>query len=290
MRQYTAQDAEAFTTAEEQLSKNGLDKWTQEGMQRNAELIDQFFQANPTLPVTLQNIYRAVETRKTEFVWLSQAQADWYQAAQQNRELANQLAAYLDTHGGKPGQLVNDGDQLFENLVALFNEIHSRHEQATSQTISAAQNRIENHRSMAHANGRGKQLRRVPIPRRTEPISPAAKAYEGVTSRNWLGEGMVKNSDGSYRSKTPQEQARDREAAEAAKSQAQTQAATLSASDQQWRSMAQEARNYGTHSDQAQIREVYAQQVASGASWREVYDRVNEVRSAIKRRREMLPA
>src|SRR5258708_39994285 len=94
-RNYTAQEAEQFTKADEQLRKNGLDSWTAEGTQANADLIDQFFQANPTVPVTVANIYKAVEQRKSEFVWLSAAAAEWYQTAQQNPYLANQLAAYL---------------------------------------------------------------------------------------------------------------------------------------------------------------------------------------------------
>src|SRR5712691_6123045 len=98
-RNYTAQEAEQFTKADEQLRKNGLDSWTTEGTQTNADLIDQFFQANPTVPVTVTNIYRAVEERKSEFVWLSSAAAEWYQTAQNNSELANQLAAHLAGKG-----------------------------------------------------------------------------------------------------------------------------------------------------------------------------------------------
>ncbi len=278
MRQYTAQDAEAFTKAEEQLSKNGLDKWTQEGTQRNADLIDQFFKANLTLPVTLQNIYRAVEERKSEFAWLSQAQVKWYETAQHNPELGNQLAAHLATQGSRPGQLVSDGDSLFENLTLLFTEINSRRESASPQAIANAENRI--------ANRPQKQLIRISQPRRTEPVSRAAKEDDS-TSANWLGSDLVKNADGSFRSKTPAEQRADREAAENAK---QTQTATaLSESDQQWRSMALDACNYGTHSQQAQIRQVF-DQYKDTTSWREVYDRVNQTRNTLKRQREQMPA
>lgn len=169
-RQYTQADAKLFDEAEKRLAANRLDV-KGPGATRNLDLIDEFFQKNRNVPVTLQNIYRAVEERKSEFVWLSPAEAEWYQTAQQNLELANQLAAHLATHG-QVGRLVNDGDQLFENLTLLFKEIHSRRESVSSQTIAAAEDRI------AHRPGR--QLHRVPQPRRTEPISPAAKSDDGT--------------------------------------------------------------------------------------------------------------
>ena len=164
-RQYTAADAKQFDEAEKQLAANRL-AVKGPGATHNLDLIDEFFQTNRAVPVTLQNIYKAVEQRKNEFIWLSPAEAEWYRTALQNLELANQLAAYLSTQG-QVGRLVNDGDQLFENLTLLFKEIHSRRESVSSQTIAAAEDRI------AHRPER--QLHRVPQPRRTEPQSAAAK-------------------------------------------------------------------------------------------------------------------
>ena len=271
MRQYTAQDADAFTKAEEQLSKNGLDKWTQEGMQRNADLIDQFFQANPTLPVTLQNIYRAVETRKSEFAWLSQAQINWYETAQNTPELANQLASFLA--GQK--RLVSNGDQLFENLVLLFNEIN-----AHPQPIAHAEDRI--------AHRPGKKLHYVQAPRKE--MGTITEAARNDDHSPFLGSDLVKNADGSYRTKSPAEQRRDMEAAENLKSQAQT-TTSLSASDQQWNSMALDALNDGrNHAERDQLKRVYDQRVGVGASPREIYEAVNQTRNALKRQREQMPA
>src|SRR5258708_29846215 len=86
-RQYTETDLEQFQEAEKALN---IDAWTASSS-HNANLIDAFFQAHKELPVTVQNIYRAVEERKNEFVWLSQAEADYRKAAQLNLDLPNEL-------------------------------------------------------------------------------------------------------------------------------------------------------------------------------------------------------
>jgi hypothetical protein len=255
-RQYTDADAKQFDEAEKQLAANRLDV-RGPGATRNVDLIDDFFQKNRGIPVTVQNIYKAVEQRKNEFVWLSPAEAEWYQTSQQNQELANQLAGHLATQG-QIGRLVNDGDQLFENLTLLFKEIHSRRESASPYTIAGAEDRI------AHRSGR--QLHRVPKPRRTEPVSRAAKADDGSP---FLGE-LVRLADGTFRSKTPAEQRRDMEAAERAKSQAQTP--HLDASEQAWKSMADGLLRDGTHSQQARVRAVYDQELFRGSGWRQIYE------------------
>ena len=256
-RQYTLEDAKQFDEAEKQLAANRLDV-KGPGATRNQDLIDEFFQTNRGIPVTVQNIYKAVEQRKNEFGWLSAAEAEWYQTAQQNLELANQLAAHLATQGHRPGQLVNDGEPLFENLLLLFKEIHSRRESVSSQTIAAAEDRI------LHRPGR--QLHRVPQPRRTEPVSAAAKADDGAP---FLGRDLVKHADGSYRSKTPAEQRRDMEAAERAKS---VEAPILDASEQAWKNMADNLLRDGTHSQQARIRAVYDRELYQGSGFRKIYE------------------
>lgn len=253
-REYTAHDGEQFTRAEEQLSKKGLDKWTQAGIQNNADLLDEYFQINPTVPVTVANIFKCVAAREQDFRWLSQAQADWYQTAQKNLELANQLAAFLATQG-RPGQLANEGDLLFENLLLLFNEIN-----AHPQPIAYAEDRL------AHRPGR--QLHRVPQPRRTEPVSFAAKAdSEYERGRLFSGHDLVKLADGSFRSKTAAEQRMDQEASERTKSQLQTPA--LDTSEQAWKNMADELLRDGTHSQQQSVRAVY--DLEQGNGWRHIY-------------------
>jgi hypothetical protein len=233
-RQYTAADAKQFDEAEKQLAANRLDV-KGPGATHNLDLIDEFFQTNRAVPVTLQNIYKAVEQRKNEFIWLSPAEAEWYRTALQNLELANQLAAYLSTQG-QVGRLVNDGDQLFENLTLLFKEIHSRRESVSSQTIAAAEDRI------AHRPER--QLHRVPQPRRTEPQSAAAKADDGVP---FLGRNL-NEPEWVRRSRERSE----REAAERAKQPGA--AASVTVREVQRR--AEELRG-NTHSETEQLKKIF---------------------------------
>jgi hypothetical protein len=247
-RQYTDADAKQFDEAEKNLAAKGLDV-KGPGAQRNIDLIDEFFQKN-RIPVTVANIHRAVEERKTEFVWLSPAEAEWYQTAQKNPELANELAAFLATQG--PGQLANQGDSLFANLVLLFNELHSH-----PQPMAHAIDRIS-HRP-------GRQLQYSPKPRRTEPQSRAAKEDDGSP---FLGD-LIKQADGTFRSKNYFEQKAEREAAEREKPQSETPA--LDPSEARWKSMASELLGRGPHSQQARVREAYDRALGQG-SWRHVYE------------------
>jgi hypothetical protein len=255
-RQYTDADAKQFDEAEKQLAANRLDV-KGPGATRNIDLIDDFFQKNRGIPVTLQNIYKAVEQRKNEFVWLSPAEAEWYQTAQQNPELANQLAAHLTTQG-QVGRLVNDGDQLFENLTLLFKEIHSRRESASPYTIAGAEDRI------AHRPGR--QLHRVPQPRRTEPVSRAAKEDDGTP---FVTSGLTKQRDGSL-GKSPADYAREAREAAAKNNPSQAETSKLDASEQAWKNLADNLLRDGTHSQQERVRAVYDREQGSG--WRKIYE------------------
>src|ERR1700730_9637086 len=140
-RQYTQADGQQFEQAFKLLGDSRFD-FVGPGAQRNYELIGEFFEKNRQLPVTVETIFRAVEERKSDFVSLTPAQHTWYQAAQNNPELANQIANYLASTTGLPGALVKDGDGLFENLLLLFNELSSRRETVSAQTIAGAKDRI----------------------------------------------------------------------------------------------------------------------------------------------------
>ena len=273
MREFTQSEAQQIYEAEKGLREAGLDV-DHEHAKDNANLILDYFGKNP-IPVTVQSIYTFVEKNKSQFIWRTPAQRDYDKIAAQNPQAAENLVAWLNTQG-RPGQLASSGDDAYENLTLLLAEISGRREDVSSKTLQDGINRIQNRP--------GRKLRIVEAPRRTEPVSRAAKADDGT---RFLGEDLVQNADGSFRSKTPAEQRADREAAENAK---QTQTATaLSASDQQWRSLALDACGYGTHSEQAQIRQVF-DQYKDTTSWREVYDRVNQTRNTLKRQREQMPA
>jgi hypothetical protein len=242
-RQYTDADAKQFDEAEKGLAAAGMDVYgVRSDKQRVIDFIDNHFQTHRNLPVTVQNIYWAVEQRKNEFIWLSPAETKWYQVAQQNPELANQLATHLAAHGGRPGQLANDGDALFENLTLLFTEIHSH-----PQPIAHAEDRI------AHRPGR--QLRRVAHPRRTEPQSAAAKADADYSiGKPFSASDLVKNADGSLRSKTPAEQRRDMEAAERAKQPDLALAQSRAVAEAQRK--AEQLRG-NSHSEDAQLQAIF---------------------------------
>jgi hypothetical protein len=247
-RKYTAADGQQFEEAEKQLAANHLDVKAA----RSIDMIDEFFQKNRQVPVTVANIVRAVEERKSEFKWFSQAEFDYYAVANQEPDRANQLVNWLATQG-KPGQLANSGDAAFDNLRLLLNTL--RGYDITPPRIRDAGNRIQ--------SKPGRKLRIVEAPRRTEPISRAAKEDDGI---GFLHSDMVKTPDGSWRSKTPAEQRRDREAAERALSQTQTPA--LDASEQAWKNLADNLLHDGTHSQQERVRAVYDREQSSG--WRKV--------------------
>ena len=164
-REYTAQDAPQFDEAEKQLAANHLDVKAA----RATDLIDEFFQKNRDLPVTVANIFRAVEERKTEFKWFGQAEFDYYAVANQEPDRANQLSAWLATQGN-PGQLVYQGDEAFDNLRLLL--LTLRGYEINTTTISHAIDRVQ--------SKSGPKLRFAQAPRRAEPISPAEKADDGT--------------------------------------------------------------------------------------------------------------
>ena len=266
-REYTEADGEQFAQAEKALGENGFDIYGP-GANHNAALTDAFFQANRNNPVTVDNIYRAVSERKSEFIWLTQAQADWYRTAQQNIDLANSLPAFLAAQG-QPGRLANNGDALFENLLLLFNELHARRETASTQTIQNAEDRIS-HRP-------GKQLLRVAHPRRTEPMSRAAKLDDGKPFLG--GDDLVKQADGSYRSKTPSEQRRD---AEIAAHVSQRPSKPMGPEDA-WETLCNELLRFGTHSAQANMRELYDRGIQQGKSFRQIHAEMNALRASYQR-------
>ena len=151
-----------------------------------------------------------------------------------------------------------------QNQTTLLTELRGR--EITKDTIAAAIGRIEAPVSKFHAARR--PLRFVLAPRREMgTITEAARNDDGSP---FLGRDLVKQSDGSFRSKTPAEQRRDMEAAERAKSSQQTP--TLDASEQAWKNLADGLLHDGTHSQQARTRAVYDGEVNQGSGWRKVYE------------------
>src|SRR5207245_1783669 len=93
----------------------------------------------------------------------------------------------------------------------------------------------------------------------------------------FLGEDLVQNSDGSYRSKTVAEQRREQEAREAANAAQTTQAQHQ---PDAWETLCDQLCNYGSrHSQKAAMRETYDLGVANGKSFREIYVEMNRLKN-----------
>jgi len=97
--------------------------------------MDEYFQAHPTAPVTVANIYKAIEARKQDYKWVSVAQARYNIVASENVQAAQELVSWLNTQG-KVGQLVGQGDEAYENLRLLL--LTLRGYQIDATTISHA--------------------------------------------------------------------------------------------------------------------------------------------------------
>jgi hypothetical protein len=199
-RTYTAQDIEQTDSAVKQLKQNGFDGFTQEGIQHNADLLDAYFQQNPAVPVTVANIYKAIEAQKASYKWLSPAHAESERVTADNPAAATKLTEWF-VGQGKPGMLTNTGDEGQENFAILLAELRGREVNPT--TIQQAIGRIA-------FNGR-RQLHVVPTPHRVDPRSHVA-SDDGT---GFLKKDMVRTADGGYRNKNAAEQARDRRLAEA---------------------------------------------------------------------------
>src|SRR5260370_4723463 len=108
-REYSQSDDQQFAKAGKMLRDNRLDLFTADGAKRSLELMDEWFQAHRSVPVSVESIFRAVEERKQDFTWLTPAQHAWYSAAESNPPLANDIAAYFAQTSGRPGSFIKDG-------------------------------------------------------------------------------------------------------------------------------------------------------------------------------------
>jgi hypothetical protein len=263
-RNYTVQDAQEFDKASEQLRGKGFDDWTPEGIKCNADLMDEYFQLNRTIPVTLANIYKAIEAWKQDFKWISLAQAEYYKVATQEPDRANALSTWLATQG-KPGQLANQGDDAFENLRLLL--LVLRGYQINATTISHAIDRVQ--------SKPGPKLHFVQAPRRTAPVSPAAKADDGTP---FLGRNL-NEPEWVRRSRERSE----REAKEAANQPSSTSLQAVAAREARRKS--EELRG-NTHSETEQLLRVF---VTSGTeiNWPETLQARLRLQQSLNRAQEV---
>ncbi len=152
-REYNAQEIEQVNVAEQQLRAKGLD----EGNERVVDVLDGYYQANRAIPVTAEAIVKLLEAQPG-LKWLSPAEAEHRRIAAENPAAAQQLADWLAKQG-KPGTLVNSGEEFFLNMSLLLIELRGR--PVDSQRIHEAMGRI--------GFKPGRQLHFVPEPRKHDP-------------------------------------------------------------------------------------------------------------------------
>jgi hypothetical protein len=234
-RQYAAQDIEQIQTAEEQLRAKGLD----EGNERIADLLDGHFQTNRAVPVTVAAIFKLIEAQPG-LKWLSPAELEYRRIAAENPAAAQQLSDWLEKQGGRPGTLVNTGDEAFKNLMLLLIELRGR--PVDSQRIQEAIGRI--------SFKPGRQLHFVPEPRKQDP------RQHQDDGTGFLGEGV--NEPHWKRVQ------REREAREAANQQSGVSAQSVVAREAQQK--AEQLRG-NTHSESEQIARLFVTTSTNQIDW-----------------------
>jgi hypothetical protein len=136
---------------------------------QNGETIGTYVAITWGVDFTPATLAVALDKLRDRIVFYSPAQAEYLKVANQDPDRANQLANWLGTQGNS-GQLVNQGDEAFDNLRLLL--ITLRGYDINPTTIRHAEDRI--------GNKPGNKLQYVPQPRREGPRSQAAKNDDGV--------------------------------------------------------------------------------------------------------------
>jgi len=240
LRIYSSSDGAQMNAAEAELRAKGL----AEQEERVVEIIDSYFQKYRSSPVTSDTIVRLIVSTPG-LRWLSAAELEYNRTAAENPAAAQQLSTWL----ANQKNLVNTGDYGFQNSTELLLEL--RGYEITSSNISAAIDRLQAPRGKFVSREGRRPLHFIQAPRRTEPISEAAKHDDGTP---FLGSDMIRNLDGSWRNKNYAEQKADRDRAEAAKQPSATSAHAAAVRDA--KSKAEQLRG-NTHSEDAQIQSIF---------------------------------
>jgi hypothetical protein len=245
-RIYTEADAREFDNASAQLRQNGFDDWSAEGIKRNADLMDEYFQQN-RVPVTIANIYRAVEARKQDFAWISLAEARYNIIAAENPVAATAFKSWFDSQK----TVINTGDEGFQNAVNILEEI-GKGRNVDSKTIQDAIARIEAPASKFSTRIRP-PLHYVPVSR---PVDPRQHQDDGT---GFLG----KNVNETRWQRLSRERS-EREAAEA--KSAGAIASAQSAAALETKRQADELRG-NTHAESEQIGRVFVTTAGTEIDW-----------------------
>lgn len=235
-------------TSEQQITQNEINAYAKfcaergvifdgiEGEQ-NAEFIGNYFVNVWKQDITEQNLNTAWEQLRPHVKLYSPAQAKYYKVAKQMPERANQLSNWLATQG-KVGQLVNQGDEAFENLRLLL--IALRDNDINPTAIRHAEDRA--------AHTPGSQLHYVPQPRKEMgTITEAARKDDGTP---FLGRDV---NEPTWVKKSRERS--EREAAEAVSQQ--SGASAQSAIVREARRKAEEIKG-NSHSETEQLARIFA--------------------------------
>jgi len=243
--------------------------------QHNADFVMNYFENTWKEVITAETLERALPALRPHLKFKSAARLEFEKIATAEPERARQIDQWLQVHGGKPGQLANTvkTDQIYENLSLLLGTLGGY--EISTPRIQDAENRI--------ANRPGRKLHYVPTPRRTEPVSRAAKEDDGTP---FVTQGLTLQSDGSL-GKSPADYAREARArsdrdAEAANQQ-RSGASAQSAAIREAKNKAEGLRG-NTHSEDEQIGRVFVTTPGtSSIDWSATYQaRLNLQRSLNK--------
>jgi hypothetical protein len=235
-RNYSSKEIEQVNKAEEILRAKGLD----EGTERIVDLLDGYFQTNRAVPVAVEAIVKLVEAQPG-LKWLSAAELEYRRIAAENPAAAQQLADWLAKQG-KPGTLVNTGEQFFVNMSLLLIELRGR--PVDSQRIHEAMGRI--------SFKPGRQLHFLPEPRKKDP-----RQHQDD------GTGFLGKHVNEPRWKRVQREREEREAAEA-KSGSTASAQSRAAAEAKEKS--QQLRG-NTHSESEQIARLFVTTSTNEIDW-----------------------
>lgn len=273
-RIYSKKEIAAFKEAASRMEPNGYDVWTTDA-DKNWELLDAYFQAHRSTVVTVDTVFGVVNASPNSFFWCSSAKANWFRLAVTDPERATALATWLNTHGGKPGMLVNgENDQTYENLTLLFSELHGR--DIDSQRVQEASGRI--------GFKPGKQLHYVPQPRK-EHYGQHSANDDGKDFLDPSGMIKVRNARGEViglRSPNAQEQA-----AATAAANSTTPTPDLTKEEASWRSVAIQHCNFGFHSDQLRLKKICDSLREAGATWRQTAETLSKEVADLKKSRSL---
>ena len=274
LRIYSSSDGEQMNVADAQLHARGLD----ESNERVVDIIDSYFQTYRSAPVKADTIVKLIEATPG-LKWLSAAELEYRKIAATNPAAAQELVTWLNTQT----QLVSSGDQAYQNLNELLLEL--RGYEISSANINAAIDRIQAPRGKFVSREGRRPLHFVQAPRRTEAISPAAKADTSYSrGKPFSGSDMIRNPDGSLRSKNFYEQKADRDRAEAAKQPSATSAHAAAVLEAKREA---ESMRGNSHSEDAQLQAMFVTTPGtSDVNWPATRDARKTLQRSMNKHRE----